>query len=485
MGHRRKKVTVIVATLTIIYLLAGWHFAFKETGAFDQTYGFPVLKGGDSYSYAFLAENLVRNRVYSSREEPPYTPEVLRSPGYSFFLAPFSFLFDSFIPVVFVQFFLVIVSSLLVYEMGRRLFSEKAGFVAALVFGLNPAIIFYVSTILSDILFVFLFLLSIYLLFFRFHASLPRLYLAAFFGMATLGYAILVRPAGLYSVGIIFPFVLWHYTRHIGIKRAVLIIFFSAIVFASALLPWYLRNYYHSGSMTLSPIGPYTLLFYNVAGFLAGKEGGTMDSAKQKIKMDYFPGIDTSELQTGLHAGRISALAKDYILGDPVGYFLYHIRGSVNFFLASSFRDISNESAVLRTFLLSTPLLEEDNVSLKDYLKKDGIVKGSFAIAKSELLFTAERAWWFFIMILAFIAPVLFWKKPEKRELILLFFFLVGYFALIYGPVSYPRYRIASEPFLILLASGSLWFVGNALRAKFSEVRKLSSSGERGKFHKS
>ena len=85
-----------------------------------------------------------------------------------------------------------------------------------------------------------------------------------------------------------------------------------------------------------------------------------------------------------------------------------------------------------------------------------------------EPLFSLERLWWLLVSLFAGMAPLLFWRNKDSRLVMLFFFFLVCYFALIFGPVSYPRYRIASEPFLLLLAAGSLSVMIPYVRQKFS-----------------
>ncbi|MBI2618382.1 glycosyltransferase family 39 protein [Candidatus Kaiserbacteria bacterium] len=473
---RKKYSFAIVFILIIAYFISGWYFAFIETKTFDETYGFPVLNGGDSLQYALLAEHLIEFKAYTSSETSPYVPEILRSPGYSFFLTPFKYIFDSFVPVIFAQALLVIISALIIYDIGRKLFSEKIGVGAALIFGLEPSTIFYTFTILSDILFVFLFLTAIYILFFCIQPSLSRLYGYTFLGMLLLGYATLVRPSGLYSIGIILFFIMIHYIKSIGLKKTVILTLFSAVIYASVLTPWYIRNHKYSGAYTLSPIGPYTILFYNVAGFLGYKSGTNADKVKEELRREEFPNADIQTLQSGRYTKQITNAAVKYVSADPVGYFLYHGLGSINFFIASSLKDVSNESLVFRKFLFSTLLLNKNNVSIKEYLNEGGILKGAFTLFKTEPLFTFERLAWLFLSILALIAPILFWKVPEKRVQILLFFFLTVYFALIFGPVSYPRYRIAAEPLLMLLAGGSTWLLYPILQRGVSRLKLLIRS---------
>lgn len=473
MTRTRTSIIVIVCILLAVYGAAGMYLATVETGAFVETRGFPILQGGDSASYAFLAENMLVHGVFSSSEAAPFQAETFRSPGYPAFLVPFLFVFHSFTSVVLAQVFLVIASALVVYAMGRRLYSDRFALASALVFGLSPAIIFYTFTVLSDILFLFLFLFAIYLLFFK-AASSPRFaYLSLAAGALLLGYATLVRPAGLYSIAIILPFIVFTHLRESGARKALAFAALAGIVYVSLLAPWYLRNYYATGSATLSSIGPYTLLFYNVAGFLGEKGGRDADSVKADIHGAEFSEATRDDLQSGRYTDEMNAVTLRYVREDPVGYGIYHARGSTNFFLASSLKDISNESAVFRESLLSTPLLNESEVSLRERLR-GGMVRGAYAIFKAEPLFTFERLWWLFVALFAFIAPFLAWRDREKRLRLFLFFCLVGYFALIFGPVSYPRYRIASEPFLILLATVGFWYMLPLLQGVWSKLRNRS-----------
>lgn len=468
MRPERKHILIITFIIIITYLSGGLYFAFIETDVFEPMYGFPVMEGGDSYRYALLAENLLEHKKFTSSEIAPYSPEIARSPGYSFFLVPFKFIFDSFVPVIFAQIILIITSALLIYKMGSTLFSEKIGIIAALLFSFSPAILFYTFTILSDILFIFLFLLGIYILFFKPISHSRYTYTLVALAMIILGYATLVRPVGLYSIIFILLFLLIHYTKYIGFKRSLLITFLSFIVYASVLAPWYIRNYYQSDALVISSTGPYTLLFYNVAGFLAQKDNIPTDNMKDVLLSRHFLNVEKDDLYGGQYLKEMKTLAINYIKDDPIGYFTYHGLGSINFFIASSLKDVSNESAVFRNFLLSTRLLNENNVSIKEYLNTGGIFRGTLAIFKSEPLFTLERLAWLFMAILVFLAPILFWDTKEKRVLVFLFFFLIIYFALIFGPVSYARYRISAEPFIIILAIGTLWKIISISKQKLT-----------------
>ena len=411
---------LLVASIALVYLMAFFYISLADPGMFDVE-GYPIHNGGDSGEYALLAKNLALHGTFSL---DLVTPEMFRAPGYPLFLAPLYALDHSFYLVIFIQVLLVIGSALLICKIGERFLPPPWPAAVALVYALDPTTIFYSLSLWSDIPFVFLVLLAIYLLFMRHRmVSSKQGWVEIVLAGVVLGFATLARFAGEHLIWIAALFLIFDRAQHIGYKKAIL----SALVFALAagvvLFPWYVRNYEVSGgAVGLSSVGPYALLFFDVRDFLVLNKGITPEAADAEI-LGKLPTTDKRELRNLKYAEAEMALVKNYILESPLAYGIFHLTGSVKLFLGSGLRDLS----------LNLPNLS--------------------GALSPPLLLNAERLVRALLLFLALIGFLSVYRPSPHRPLILLMSALILYTALSIGPVAYPRYRLSLEPFLLLLSA--------------------------------
>ncbi len=180
-----------------------------------------------------------------------------RSPLYSVLMGLFILLFGEghyLVPLVVFQYFLVFLSSILVYKIILLLSGrDYVAFAAGLAGILNLATVFFGYTILSETLALFLFTLSAWLLLRYVHSGGNKVITAA--GLAT-GLLILSRfnMMGLPVVIIILLilFFIIRQPRH-GFKNSVtgLSLFVAGMAFVLSL--WVLRNYLETGRYELIP----------------------------------------------------------------------------------------------------------------------------------------------------------------------------------------------------------------------------------------
>jgi glucan phosphoethanolaminetransferase (alkaline phosphatase superfamily) len=87
------------------------------------------------------------------------------------------------------------------------------------------------------------------------------------------------------------------------------------------------------------------------------------------------------------------------------------------------------------------------------------------------LLFVGNVLFWLIVCILAAITVcVALWRdhtlKKKQTVFILLAAALVLYFAVLTGPVSFPRYRLPAEPFMFTLAATAFVFAYTYLKQR-------------------
>src|ERR1051326_6582561 len=201
------------------------------------------MMGGDARDYHNLALNLLRSRVYSRDPLPSPQPTMYRSPGYPLFLATvYVVAGPSVMAVRIVQFCLLGGTAFLIYLLGRRLVSERAAELAAILCAAYPPFIIFACTHYPEILASFAAVLALLLL----HKCLIETESGGWIGFAAgvvLGSCILIRAfLALFVAGVLL-FVLvrliWEqpWRRH-GSRATFAIVLGAALV----TVPWIVRN---------------------------------------------------------------------------------------------------------------------------------------------------------------------------------------------------------------------------------------------------
>ena len=313
-----------------------------------------LISDPDSIGYYHLAENLRQHGVFSRCERPPLILDNVITPVYPFFLAMLLSLARGslwIIPVA--QGIINSLAAALVFKMGERLFSRRAGFIAGICYALDPSALVHTFSMLTESLFTFLFLLAnFFLVKYIQKNSFKNLVSAA----ALLGLATLCRPVGLYYsvvVGIIllcaaaaaFP---------ARVKNVTLYV----LLFMLTLSPWLIRNKLTFGVANLTSIQGNNLLLMNVAYLKAAQEGITFAAAERQLEAEadsllLAQGISTEKLKLEYHgkpygyqindpqqARVYQKLAVEKIMASPLLYLRIHLTGIIPSLLDASVRDI-------------------------------------------------------------------------------------------------------------------------------------------------
>lgn len=425
-------IAVIVVSLYSVFFLVLSYVAVQNGADIGE-----AIIAGDSEDYISLAHTIRDTHRFAL--EPSSSPEFFRAPGYPVFLAFIMGATGMVLAVPAIQVLLTAVSAALVFLIGRRHFSIGVSIGAALLFALEPMVVVHTGFVLSEPLFMPLFLAAV------FFADVPALNLGAtVLAGAFLGLSALVRPVGIYLLPLIalMAFIrAWPEWKK-GTRAAAILGITACIVVA----PWVLRNASLSGHAGLSSVGTYNMLYYNVAGFEAQRRGISIEEARApyvaSLKTD-----DTIQLRSFAYADQESALIREVLHGHVLDYARFHIMKTAVFFFGTSIG-----SAVLMAHnqgVLSGPLgADVDMAGL--------LVSGKIDLITSELmrtpLETLERLLWFAVCLaVAYAVYMHLRRRTQQAGWIVLACLSIGFFAILTGPVSSPRYRIPAEPFLFLL----------------------------------
>ena len=173
----------------------------------------------------------------------PGQPSAWTQPLYSFFLIPIYWIFGrTWWAVGFLQILVALATALLVYEIGRRFVSQRAGLIAAVVATLNPYLVWHDvhvnREILDQLLAAAIVLLSLLA------AERRTLGTAALLGLA-LGLGILGNTRLLFLPLVVAAYLVWTTREWRGALACI-------AVCAVTLVPWTVRNRVSVGCFTLS-----------------------------------------------------------------------------------------------------------------------------------------------------------------------------------------------------------------------------------------
>lgn len=438
-----KKVWILLFVAFIIRLLIFFRFQPWEAEVIEKQ-----ILVFDSMGYHQLALCI--------RDHFSFCGDAFRTPGYPFFVSIIYALFGSQpYTAIFAQIFLNLLSIVLMYKIGETLFSEKAGFVAAVLFSLDLHHTIFIYYILTETIYTTVFLAGLYC-----YIKGIQQHRVKFFLMAGLiyGCSTLIRPISQYYIGGILLFTLLWYLKEWkkGLRFATLL----AVAYFAAVAPWCLRNYTEYGHFALSNIKGYNLLFWNASYYESKRLHLPIDTVNAQfktelLKMGWKP--DANPFDKEKYDGE---LANKIIKAHFPDYLKTHLTGTVKIHLS-----VGTQS-----------LTEVLHIPAKKFSEEEKYNNGVMALAQK---FFAEKTIYeillglfvgLFLAFVYFFAVIGIWRMIKQGEILLMLFLLgsAGYFALISGIISYARYRLPSIPFYILLASaGLVWWLN---RRKSVEV---------------
>ena len=280
-SFQRELIAVLILAL-VLRLPVVWAIA-REPGR--------AITGSDAEQYLALANNLVDAGAFARESDPPYTPEVFRTPGYPTFLVPFVLIFGEqpLLPIVVAQVILSILTVWGTVELARRLFDSRIGLWAGALLAVMPITILMTGAIYAETIFAALLVGAGWLLIDSLERD--RWLLSAAAGLV-LGIATLVRPIGLPMIALwaILPL-----TKQ-SIRKAVPHILALLIAFGLPVGAWMGRNAALYGRFSMASVSDSNLLYYNVASTEAHRLGISLDEAQSMLyeQVDQLPPPDDS-----------------------------------------------------------------------------------------------------------------------------------------------------------------------------------------------
>lgn len=388
----------------------------------------------DSDSYLVLAISLMEGRGFTSCQNGiTFVAEIFRTPFYPIALAMVGFLgLDIVKATILLQVILDAITSILVYKTLKRLqVSNKMSFLGGLIYACSVLHIVLSQKILTECIFTFLLLLSIYLILDKKINIRKGLLLGT-----VLGAMMLLRPISVY-LPLILAFFYVFYDR-IFLKNIFAYLALSYIFLGI----WVGRNYYHTGQIVFSSVSSYNKLYtfanYNRALNLNIDE--VTSRSQISILLDTMKIPNYSNCNNDFRFLEIyEAKSNEFLSENKARYALSHMIKSLNSFLPPV------------NYFLEYFKLTQGNRNTLSVLNQKGILSATKYYFKGNyklLLFTLPIVLFYCTLyLLSFIGLFTFLK--DKDYISVLLFSIICYFVLTPGPASEPRFVAPVFSFII------------------------------------
>jgi len=369
----------------------------------------------DSQEYKALAINIIKKHKFSWDDEPV----TFRTPFYPFFISLIFLIFGiKDFPVMFFQVIFSTITVYIVYLIAKKVYNEKIALISSILFTFDPLSIFYSSLYMSETIFIFLFLLSIYFFVIK-NYGISALFLSL---------SSLTKPISLYSFLIFFPFFK---------KIKNMILFF--LIFSILPLLWSLRNYKNYKVFKFTSIDGFNLLYYNASIFESLKKNIPVEEVRDSFSKNLKE--EDNPLKLSIHASKI---ALNKILKEPFHYLFFHLKTSVRIIFSTKSEDI----------LLKIKGEKKETFEFyKDVI--NGNVKGIYKYVIILFCFIE-----ILLVFLTIFSGVLFaFIKMGKFEILSLF--LIFYFFILSGMLQDARFRFPIISVSYILFSAFLFKIFN------------------------
>ncbi|HXG06061.1 MAG TPA: glycosyltransferase family 39 protein [Nitrososphaera sp.] len=397
----------------------------------------------DAKGYERLAVNLLNGNGFTASEAPPFTPEVLRTPGYPLFVAGiYSLAGISPISVAFVQILLDVVSVALLYVVASMTGSKALAIVASCTRAFDPAAVALSNSLMSETVFIFFVLLSLLVIQRLLVLKDFGLVSAVWLGVVTAVCA-LVRPVGLYYGLGIGGFLLLFFWRKMRRPRLIKFLSLYLLTFAVLLSPWIVRNYAVMGAFFFSTASSYNLLFEN-AVYVEAAEAAVDPAKVSAVKRLMF---STLSQGNGWNQYETSLAMRDTALS----ILLHHWQTTATLFL----RGVGVR--------LIAPHRQEYGILLHGEWRVSGspgvLYTSGFKQALKRFLDSPGGALGIFESL--YLVPLLFFAvvgavrgmKTQSRAACMINLLIAGYFLLVPGLLLLGRMRAPAMPSIGLLSA--------------------------------
>ena len=382
-----------------------------------------------SYPYLRLAHALVEQHAFVGHQPPV---ELFEVPGYPLFLTPFMLFPESWqVPlIILTQLCLDVANCFLVWLLARRLLTdERGGWMAGLWQATSGAAIVFSCKVLSETLFVTLFLAFLLVM----DRARQRERSWRFLVLTAVLFAMLahVRVVMLPLLPVVAVFLV--FSRNL--RQALLFIG----VAAALLMPWMVRNEVQAGYLGFSTSQDLVPYVYHAAALEAEVRGIHVADARRQL----ISQLPDEPVERARYARRRTA---EILSQHPLRYARVHLRASLTNLLP-----VANEGLAMMGADLggrgTLNVIEDAGVleGIRHYFADSG---WALTLLLPAVLLLGAK---YLLAVLGLVAS-LRWEASMHWLLLFVMVTLI----LVPGPNAHPRFRVPVEPILAIYAAQGL-----------------------------
>ncbi len=382
----------------------------------SHTYFFSPFEGGfDDYVFDNWAGEILKGNWLGDK-----TIYIYRMPLCAYFLSLIYSIFGhSYWAAYIIQSFIGAITCVLIYLIGKMLFTRSVGLIAGIIAALYSPFIFYSGMLVGETLGIFIVCLAfLFLLLFQKTRKLYYLFPAGL----SIGLSMLIRGNILIMLPFIFLWLFMIYGKRPILARSLPILVFVIGVFLS-ISPVLLRNYFvEKDVVPIVASGGLNIYIGNAYG--ADGKFRAVESVGGNLESMLKNSVKIAEKSAGRKL-KPSAVS--------------------NFWVRETLKSISaNGTLFIFPLIAKKFALFWNSYELPDIW--------DFYFFKLYIpLFNFPLTTFLFIAPLSFMAMYLTW--PKRKELSLLYIFIFGYMLSLLITFITARYKTQAIPFLIILAS--------------------------------
>ena len=401
----------------------------------------------DSIGYHEQAVTLLEHGRFARAALAP--PDAIMAPIYPLFVAACYRAFGQRPWVVLlIQCLIDSLSAFLLVACMSRWFGPATGFLAGLLYALDPFLVLYCSMMLTDILFVFVLVATLNTLSHAVGRGGGARWIWYGLSAAGMGLGALIRPAGQFLPAVlVLVLALEHWRRPVVLARYAL---GCVAVYMLVISPWLVRNERTFGHVFLTTSGSYNLLALGVGPMVAAERHQDWGKTQRELNQEAedlvaAEGRRPEELDAYQHSTYWRRVALRYIQREPVRFAVCWVRGMADTFLN------------LDTAVFALVLGREMNpVELKGGGVLQKFVEFYQRKGRFGLVLGGGIALWFLFCYGAGVAgPGQLWNGPN-RVAVLMLMTLIMYFAAVAGAGGLARFKLPAIPcYLPFTAAGA------------------------------
>lgn len=406
----------------------------------------------DSYGYWQIAFNIKEYGIFSQSYDIPIEPDYYRTPIYPLFILVAESIKIETFPVIFLQLVIGTLTCWYTFKISELITNNKfISHTAALIVALDVPSIVMNNIVMTETLFSFLLLLTVYFFLKYLSTGMIRYLL---FSSVLCGVSILCRPIGFFIPFFMVSFLLFAYKK--DLLKACYRSFIYLIIVLFTVSPWLIRNKFTFGHYFLSVIREHDMQNYQAAAIYAEKNHLSLATAQSALRWKTFKAFKgDANKQPYEYARFIENDAINIAFSEPLLLIKHHAEQFIHFFLkpCRAYIDIQ-----LGNWGIGYNTIPKDYPIFKYLFEHNSKFTISIVFFQLGMML---------LVYLSCLFSFLYFKKNKQFLYFILLCLLIFCFANLTLPyVTESRFRIPVVPFISILSASGVYWIFNRFYKK-------------------